>query len=81
MCYRSGTETVWILHNYKGTFLPAYHQGDPGSGIGNWDLADSRGLIVPFDFASQGFSNNLVMYRQGTGNIRVLQRLNPVLNP
>jgi hypothetical protein len=81
VCYRPGTGTVWILHNYGGTFIPAYYQGEPGSGIGSWDLSDSRDLIVPFDFRSQELSNNLVLYRPGTGLIQIIQRLNAVLTP
>jgi hypothetical protein len=42
--YRPGTGTMWILKNEGGAFSPVYQQGDPGSGIGGYDLGSSADL-------------------------------------
>jgi len=48
--YRPGTGTIWILQNNNGTFSPVYHQGDPGTGIGGYDLASRADRVFTFDY-------------------------------
>lgn len=73
--YRPGTGTIWILKNSGGHFAPVYAMGEPGSGIGGYDLADSRDRVLAFDFNSNGRQDNLVLYRPGTGTIWILNTL------
>ncbi|MGZ2749927.1 FG-GAP-like repeat-containing protein [Burkholderia stagnalis] len=71
--YRPGTGTIWILHNNQdGTFSPVYNEGDPGNGIGGYDLASPTDQVFPFDFDSSGKLDHLVLYRPGTGTIWIL---------
>jgi hypothetical protein len=71
--YRPGTGTIWILKNNAGTFTPIYQQGDPGSGIGGYDLKSTADRVFPFDYDSSGRLDHLVLYRPGTGTIWILK--------
>jgi len=73
--YRPGTGTIWILKNNGGTFLPVYNQGDPGQGIGGYDLKSSADRAFAFDYESAGKANYLSLYRPNTGTIWILKRL------
>jgi bacillolysin len=48
--YRPGTGTMWILKNSGGTFTPVYSEGDPGIGIGGYDLASAADRAFAFDY-------------------------------
>jgi hypothetical protein len=48
--YRPGTGTIWILKNTGGAFAPVYHQGDPGNGIGGYDLKSPADRAFAFDY-------------------------------
>ncbi len=72
--YRPGTGTIWILQNNAGSFSPVYQQGDPGSGIGGFDLKTRDDRVFAFDFESTGKLDHLVLYRPGTGMIRILKK-------
>lgn len=72
--YRPGTGAIFILKNFSGEFLPVYAQGDPGKGIGGYDLRSGADLALGFDYNSSGRSNNLTLYRPGTGTIWILDR-------
>jgi hypothetical protein len=72
--YRPGTGTIWILKNSGGAFSAVYAQGDPGRGIGGYDLASGADRSFAFDYASNGRQNNLALYRPGTGTIWILRR-------
>lgn len=78
--YRPGTGTLWILKNSKGTFLPVYKQGDPGLGIGGYDLRSDRDRAFAFDYSHSGKLDYLVLYRPGTGTIWILRNLNGVFS-
>jgi hypothetical protein len=52
--YRPGTGTIWILENTGGTFSAVYNQGDPGLGIGGYDLKSPADLALGFDYTSSG---------------------------
>jgi hypothetical protein len=71
--YRPGTGTIWILKNTAGQFSPVYSQGDPGHGIGGYDLASAYDQVFAFDYDSTGKLDHLVLYRTGTGTIWILK--------
>ena len=74
--YRPGTGTIWILRNNGGTFAPVYALGAPGTGIRGYNLADPRDRMLCYDYNSNGFQDNLVLYRPGTGTVWILNSLN-----
>jgi hypothetical protein len=71
--YRPGTGTIWILRNNAGSFKPVYLQGDPGSGIGGYDLKSPADLAFAFDYNGSGRPDHMVLYRPGTGTIWILK--------
>jgi hypothetical protein len=71
--YRPGTGTIWILKNAAGHFTPVYAQGDPGSGIGGYDLKSPADLAFAFDYDSSGKLDHLALYRPGTGTMWILK--------
>jgi hypothetical protein len=71
--YRPGTGTMWILKNTAGQFAPVYHQGDPGNGIGGYDLKSAADRAFAFDFNSSGKLDHLALYRPGTGTMWILK--------
>jgi hypothetical protein len=79
--YRPGTGTIWILRNMGGQFSPVYAQGDPGTGIGGYDLKSSADLAFAFDYASTGKLDHLVLYRPGTGTIWIFSHNGTIFTP
>jgi hypothetical protein len=79
--YRPGTGTFWILRNNGGTFTPVYAQGDPGHGIGGYDLKSRGDRAFAFDYDSSGKLDHLVLYRPGTGTIWILKNSGGVFSP
>jgi pimeloyl-ACP methyl ester carboxylesterase len=79
--YRPGTGTVWILRNNSGTFTPVYRQGDPGSGIGGFDLRNGNDKMFAFDYNGNGRLNHLVIYRPGTGTVWILRNNGGTFTP
>ena len=75
--YRPGTGTIWILHNDNGNFVPVYQQGDPGEGIGGYDLNSFADRAFAFDYDRSGKLDHLALYRPGTGTICVLRNDTP----
>jgi hypothetical protein len=73
--YRPGTGTIWILKNNGGVFSPVYNQGDPGRGIGGYDLKSTADMAFGFDYESSGKTNYLSLYRPKTGTIWILKRM------
>jgi Common central domain of tyrosinase/Polyphenol oxidase middle domain len=71
--YRPGTGTMWILKNSGGAFTPVYQQGDPGNGIGGYDLKSSADRAFAFDYEHSGKLDYISLYRPGTGTIWILQ--------
>ena len=82
--YRPGTGTMWILKNSGGNFSPVYHQGDPGNGIGGYDLKSSADLAMAFDYDGSGKQDHIALYRPGTGTMWILKNsggnFSPVYN-
>jgi hypothetical protein len=79
--YRPGTGTIWILKNTNGTFTPVYQQGDPGSGIGGYDLKSAGDRAFAFDYDHSGKLDHIVLYRPGTGTIWILKNANGAFTP
>ncbi|EPQ57643.1 hypothetical protein GLOTRDRAFT_137907 [Gloeophyllum trabeum ATCC 11539] len=71
--YRPGTGTIWILHNWRGKFTPVYQEGEPGNGIGGFNLKNPADRIFPFDYDHSGRADHLVCYRPGTGTCWILK--------
>ena len=73
--YRHGTGTVWILRkNSNGDYNAVYHQGDPGNGIGQYDLKDNRDMLFAFDYDRSGRADHLCCYRPGEGTFWIIKR-------
>src|SRR6516165_1666790 len=79
--YRPGTGTIWILKNSGGAFSPMYHQGDPGTGIGGYDVKSPADRAVAFDYDSTGKRDHLALYRPGTGTMWILKKNTQQNNP
>jgi len=79
--YRPGTGTIWILSNNKGTFTPVYQQGDPGNGIGGYDLKSPADRAFAFDYDHSGKLDYLALYRPATGTIWILRHNNGNFTP
>lgn len=73
LLYRPGTGTCWILGNNNGTFNPKYAQGDPGTGIGGFNLNNPVDRAFAFDWDSSGKLNHIALYRPGTGTFWCLR--------
>jgi hypothetical protein len=75
--YRPGRGGICILRNdsknHYGFFERIYFQGDPGGGIGGWDLMNSADRMFAFDFAKKGLLDHLVIYRPGNRAICILR--------
>jgi hypothetical protein len=72
LLYRPGTGRVSILeHGTGNTFTPVY-SAETG-GIGGYDLGSAADQVVPFDYDHSGKLDHLLLYRPGTGTIRVLK--------
>jgi hypothetical protein len=79
--YRPGTGTIWILNNSNGNFGPVYHQGDPGNGIGEYDLKSPADQVFAYDFDGSGKLDHLALYRPGTGTFWILKNSNGSFSP
>ncbi|KAJ6572849.1 hypothetical protein DFH09DRAFT_1032714 [Mycena vulgaris] len=53
-------------------FSVLYAQGDPGPGIGGYDLASAADKSFGLDFSSTGKQDHIVLYRPGAGAIFIL---------
>ncbi|EPQ57645.1 hypothetical protein GLOTRDRAFT_137908 [Gloeophyllum trabeum ATCC 11539] len=72
--YRPGTGTLWILQRDGAAYTPDYAQGDPGLGIGGYDLKSAADRCFALDYKSNGNPDHLVLYRPGTGTLWILER-------
>jgi hypothetical protein len=79
--YRPNTGTFWILKNTAGTFAPVYQQGDPGNGIGGYDLRDPADLAFAFDYNSSGKLDHIALYRPGKGTFWILKNTAGTFSP
>jgi hypothetical protein len=80
-CYRPGTGTMWILRRTNGAFSPVYQQGDPGAGIGNYDLQSPDDRAFAFDWDSSGKMDHIALYRPGHGTFWCLRNNQGAFSP
>lgn len=71
--YRPGAGIISILRNRQGIFDAVYRQGDPGAGIGGYDLISMSDRVFAFDNDGSGRADHLVLYRPGRGAISILK--------
>ncbi|KAJ5666674.1 hypothetical protein N7462_011083 [Penicillium macrosclerotiorum] len=62
-------------------FHPVYQQGDPGNGIGGYDLKSRVDRVFAFDYNHSGKLNYLALYRPGTGTFWILKNRDGVFSP
>ncbi len=67
-----GVVEIFYNDSPTGEFRPVYQQGDPGLGIGGYDLASEADRSFAFDYDSSGFNDHLVCYRPGSGAIFIM---------
>ncbi|HEX8653747.1 MAG TPA: Vps62-related protein [Allosphingosinicella sp.] len=79
--YRPGTGTMWLLANSRGTFVPVYHEGDPGNGIGGYDLKSGNDRAFAFDYDGSGSVDHIALYRPGTGTMWILKNAGGSFTP
>jgi len=72
--YRPGTGTMWILKRVGTQFTPVYAQGDPGRGIGGYNLESSVDRSFAFDYDRTGKLDHIAFYRPGTGTFWILKK-------
>ncbi|KAJ7114504.1 hypothetical protein C8R44DRAFT_531361, partial [Mycena epipterygia] len=70
--YHPGTGTISILRNNNGHFTPVYHQGDPGIGIGGYNLKSTADCVFALDYNHVGKLDYLALYHSATGTIWIL---------
>ncbi|MFG1682743.1 S1 family peptidase [Nonomuraea sp. NPDC049269] len=71
LLYRPGSEIVFIVkRNTDGTYAPVYSST---SGIGGYDLKDSRDRIIAFDYTGSGKLDHLLLYRPGAQTAWILE--------
>jgi len=79
--YRPATGTFWIQKNNGGTFNPVYAQGDPGAGIGGYDLRSGADRSFAFDYEHSGKRDYVVLYRPGRGAIFIIKNNGGIFSP
>ncbi|KAM6502635.1 hypothetical protein JOM56_002612 [Amanita muscaria] len=79
--YRPGTGTIWIIRNQGDNFSTVYQQGDPGTGIGGYDLKYTADRAFAFDYDSSGKQDHIVLYRPGFGTIWILSNRGGQFSP
>jgi hypothetical protein len=79
--YRPATGTMWILKNENGNFSPVYAQGDPGNGIGGYDLRSPADRAFAFDYDHSGKLDHIALYRPGKGTIWILKNAGGQFTP
>jgi hypothetical protein len=58
-----------ILEHPSFGFKPVYQEGDPGNGIGHFDLRSSADQAFAFDYDHSRKTDYLVLFRPGTGTM------------
>lgn len=72
--YRPGTGIFWVLKNTNGTFSAVYGEGDPGNGLGNYNLKSPGDVAMAFDWNRSGKNDHVALYRPGTVMFWVVKR-------
>lgn len=75
--YRPGTGTFWVVaRDGDDGWKPVFHEGDPGRGVGGFDLMSYDDNVFAFDYGGGGKMDHLVAYRKnGTGTIWILKHV------
>jgi hypothetical protein len=68
--FRPGVGTVFVVKGEGSTFTRVFS----GSGIGGYDLRDTRDRMVAFDYAHTGKADHLLVYRPGVGIAYVVKK-------
>lgn len=63
------------------SYIPVFLQSDPGTGIGGFDLKTTADRIFAFDYDHTGKLDHLVLYRPGTGILRILGNRDGIFFP
>jgi hypothetical protein len=69
--FRPGVGTVFVVMGAGSAFTRVF---TGWSGIGGFDLLDTRDRMVAFDFAGTGRADHLLVYRPGVGTAYVVKR-------
>lgn len=65
--YRPGRGAAWVARSVgDGSFVPAYAQGDPGTGLAGFDLKSPSDRVLALDYNGDG-KQDLLLYRPGKG--------------
>lgn len=71
--YRPGTGTIYIIKkDSDGKFSDVYATGDPGVGIGGYDLRSPADRAFAFDYGRSGQLDHIMFYRPGTNIFSVV---------
>ncbi|KAK0652772.1 hypothetical protein B0T16DRAFT_455120 [Cercophora newfieldiana] len=74
--YRPGTGTFWVVARDGKGWKAVFAEGDPGRGVGGYDLARESDRVFAFDYEGSGRADCLVAYRRnGTGTIWILRHV------
>jgi len=79
--FRPGKGSISILQHDGNNFVPVYHEGDSGNGIGGFDLLSPVDSAFAFDYDSVGRQDHLVLYRPGTGMFWIIKNINSTFTP
>jgi hypothetical protein len=63
------------LAGWSSSWSPVYQQGDPGQGIGGYDLKSRADRVFALNSTPYAHLDQLVLYRPGTGTIWILDKL------
>ena len=76
--YQKSQINTKMLISYKGVdvdmasskgFSAVYAQGDPGNGIGGFDLKSALYRAFAYDYDGSGKLDHIALYRPGTGTM------------
>ena len=79
--YRPGYGAFFIIKREGTTFKPVYSQGEPGNGIGGFDLLSTTDQAFAYDYNGSGKLDHLVLYRPGPGAIFILKNVSGRFSP
>jgi hypothetical protein len=69
----NGVASAPVTIDSHSPFTAVYAQGDPGNGIGGYDLKSAADRAFAFDYDGSGKMDHLALYRPGTGTIWILK--------
>jgi hypothetical protein len=70
--YRPGDRTAFVVkHNPDHTFSAVF--SNTRTGMGGYDLADTRDQVIAYDYERTGRPDHLMLYRPGEGTVQILK--------